>query len=138
MNKFAISAAAIALSLGALPAAAQTYQSQTTTEQTSPDGQTTTTTTERSDADGTYRKTVTSHYGDTYGGAETSGYTRFGVGDHVPVRILDNDDATVDNFDDFNLSPPPYGFKWMRFGNDALLVNERTGRVIQADYNLFE
>lgn len=142
MNKFAFStAAAIVMSLGAIHASAQSYQSQTTTVQSSPDGQTSTTTTESRDAYGSYRKTVTAtHRYDDGAFAAPAGYTysRYAVGDHVPAVLLNANNLTLSEYADFQLDAPPRGLEWIRVGDDALLVDRTTGEVIQTDYNLFE
>ncbi len=38
----------------------------------------------------------------------------------------------------FDLPIPPYGYVWVRYGDDALLVNRRTGRVLQVIYGIFD
>ncbi len=141
MKRFIIPAAVVALSFGA--ASAQTYQSQSTTVQSSPDQgtQTTTTTTERSDAYGTYRKTVTAtHRYDAGAFAAPSGYTytRYALGDHVPAVLLSSNNLMLSDYANFQLDAPPDGLEWIRVGNDALLVDRTNGEVIQTDYNLFE
>ncbi len=40
-------------------------------------------------------------------------------------------------FDTFGLSRPPYGFRWVRYGPDLLLVNIRTGRIRDVRYGVF-
>jgi Ni/Co efflux regulator RcnB len=43
----------------------------------------------------------------------------------------------IDDFDDYDLSPPPWGYEWIRMGPDALLVNVSTGLIVEAVYGLF-
>lgn len=143
MTKFIIPAAAIAIAFGALPASAQTYETQSTTVQTSPDdgSQTTTTTTERSNAYGTYRKTVTATHRYDAGPFDAPAgytYTRYAVGEHVPPVLLDNGDLMLSDYSDYQLDSPPQGLEWIRVGDDALLVDRSNGEVIQTDYDLFE
>ncbi len=38
----------------------------------------------------------------------------------------------------YDLPDPPYGYVWVRYGDDALLVNVRSGYVLQAEYDLFD
>jgi Ni/Co efflux regulator RcnB len=142
MKKLIVPAAAIfALSLGVSVVSAQPYQSQSTTVRTSPDTgtQTTTTTSESKDAYGTYRKTVTStkRY-DAGAFAAPRGYTysRFAVGDHVPSVLL-NSNLTLADYGSYQLDAPPPGLVWIRDGQDALLVDQSNGEVVQADYDLF-
>ena len=37
----------------------------------------------------------------------------------------------------FGLPIPPVGCEWVRVGNDALLIDTRTGEIIQVVYNIF-
>jgi Ni/Co efflux regulator RcnB len=37
----------------------------------------------------------------------------------------------------FALEVPPAGFEWVRYGNDALLVNTDTGEILQVEYGVF-
>ena len=134
-------AAALVLSLGA--ASAQTYESHTTTTQTSPeDGtQTTTSTTERNDGFATYRKTgtATRHYNDgTFEAPAGYTYTRYRIGDRVPDVLLSSDGLVLTDYSNYRLVAPPRGLEWIRVGNDALLVNRANGEVIQTDYSLFD
>ena len=138
MNKLMLSAAAIALCLGASAASAQDEQTTTTTVQT-PTSTTTTKTTEGTDMYGNYRKTVTSRK--RYNAAAfvaPSGFTyrRFSVGEHVPNALL-GDSVVLNDYATYALETPPSGLTWIRDGQDALLVDVRTGEVIQADYDVF-
>jgi Ni/Co efflux regulator RcnB len=38
----------------------------------------------------------------------------------------------------FGLFDPPYGYVWVRYGDDALLVDVETGRILASVYDLFE
>ena len=142
MRNLMISAAAVALCLGASAANAQTEQQQTTTTVQAPNGDTQTTKeTTTTDANGytQYRKTVTSKK--RYNAAAfvaPSGFTyrRFSVGEHVPSMLL-GDSVVLNDYGSYALQTPPSGLTWIRDGQDALLVDVRTGEVIQADYDLF-
>jgi Ni/Co efflux regulator RcnB len=143
MKKLIIPAAALALSLGTIGASAQTTETHSTTVQTSPeDGtQTTTTTTERNDGYGTYRKTVTATQRYDAGAFQApAGYTysRYTVGDHVPAVLLQSNNLMLSDYANYRLDAPPEGLKWIRVGNDALLIDRSNGEVIQTDYSLFE
>ncbi|HKD21615.1 MAG TPA: RcnB family protein, partial [Rhizomicrobium sp.] len=37
----------------------------------------------------------------------------------------------------FDLAIPPYGFEWVRYGDDALLVNVYTGQILEVEYDVF-
>ena len=87
-----------------------------------------------------YRRTVTStkHY-DAGPFMAPSGYTytRYRPGDRVPDAILDDNSLVLAGYSNYALTTPPDGLKWVRVGDDALLINADTGMVIQADYDLF-
>jgi Ni/Co efflux regulator RcnB len=142
MNKFMLSAAAIALCLGTASAYAQEDQTTTTTSVQNPDGSTDVTqktTTTSTDGFATYRKTVTSkHRYNAAAFVAPSGYTyrRFSVGEHVPSLLL-SDSVVLSDYQNYALETPPSGLTWIRDGQDALLVDMRTGEVIQADYDVF-
>jgi Ni/Co efflux regulator RcnB len=135
MNKLMISAAVLAVCLGAPAAFAQDTTQSTTTVQT-PNGEKTTSTTESNDGYAQYRKTVTStkHYNaGVYEAPAGYSYTRFTVGQRVPSALLGRH---IDDYDDYALQAPPSGLTWIRVGGDALLVDSN-GQVIQANYSLF-
>ena len=44
----------------------------------------------------------------------------------------------ISDYYDYGLPDPPPGFIWVRDGDDALLVDQNTGEVLQADYDLFD
>jgi Ni/Co efflux regulator RcnB len=142
MNKFIVSTAAVMLSLGTTGAFAQT-ETQSTTVQTSPENgtQTTTTTTESNDGYTQYRKTVTAtrHYNAGAFEAPTGyTYSRYALGQHVPALLLESNNLMLSDYASYQLDAPPQGLKWIRVGDDALLVDRSTGEVVQADYNLFD
>jgi Ni/Co efflux regulator RcnB len=41
------------------------------------------------------------------------------------------------NYAALGLDPPPFGYQWVRYGPDVLLVNVRTGQVMDVEYNVF-
>ena len=43
----------------------------------------------------------------------------------------------ITNYWSFGLPQPPYGYIWVREGNNALLVNEQDGYILQVIYNIF-
>lgn len=44
----------------------------------------------------------------------------------------------IDSYWDFGLPDPPYGYVWVRYGDDALLVNVETGDILRVIYGLYE
>ena len=142
MYKFITAAAALAMCVGVTAAIAQpdqTQQTQTTVTTPSGTDQTTTTTTTGNDGYAQYRRTVTSkkHY-DAAAFVAPSGYTytRLAVGDHVPAPLLAGN-VTLNDYQAYALDEPPHGLTWIRNGQDALLIDQNTGEVVQADYGLF-
>ena len=43
----------------------------------------------------------------------------------------------IDDYVDFDLDDPPPGTVWVRYGSDALLIDEYTGEVIQVVFGIF-
>jgi Ni/Co efflux regulator RcnB len=37
----------------------------------------------------------------------------------------------------YSLSPPPYGYVWVRYGDDALLIDQGTGEIAEVIYGVF-
>ncbi len=61
---------------------------------------------------------------------------RWSYGEHLP-RIFFASDFWIPDYVAFDLDAPPYGFVWVRYGDDALLVNRYTGEIIEVEYGLF-
>jgi Ni/Co efflux regulator RcnB len=144
MYKFITVAGALAMCIGVTAAIAQpdgaTQQSTTTVATPAGVDKTTTTTSTSNDGYTQYRKTVTSkrHYNATAFVAPSGyTYTRLSVGDHVPPPLL-HGNVMLNDYQNYALVTPPSGLTWIRNGQDALLIDENTGEVIQADYGLFE
>ena len=38
----------------------------------------------------------------------------------------------------YDLPAPPYGYVWVRYGDDAVLVDVETGYILQVVYGLFD
>jgi Ni/Co efflux regulator RcnB len=43
----------------------------------------------------------------------------------------------INNPFNYRLPPAGYGMRWIRYGNDAILINMRTGRVVQVYRDFF-
>jgi Ni/Co efflux regulator RcnB len=67
-----------------------------------------------------------------------SGYYahRWTLGEFLPALFFTRS-YWIDDYSDFDLSDPPDGTHWVRYGNDALLIDEDTGEVIQVVYGMF-
>ena len=63
-------------------------------------------------------------------------YRRFALGERVPTLLLAAPFFLTD-FMTYGLTPPPPGFVWVRDGNDAVLVDQSTGEVVQVESDLF-
>jgi Ni/Co efflux regulator RcnB len=143
MMKYMLPAAAIAVCLGSAIAFAQPETSQTSTTVSSPSGdsQTTTTTTKSSDGYAKYRRTITStkHYDDgAFSGPSGYVYSRYELGAMVPAELRSDDNLVLDSYSTYDLKAPPHGLTWIRVGDDAMLVDRKTGEVVETDYDLFK
>jgi Ni/Co efflux regulator RcnB len=75
------------------------------------------------------------HYGD-YRAPQGYVYRRWNYGESLP-REYWAQDFWINNFLNFGLIAPPDGYVWVRYGPDALLIDEDTGDIIQVEYGLF-
>jgi Ni/Co efflux regulator RcnB len=41
------------------------------------------------------------------------------------------------NYYNYGLADPPPGFVWVRYGSDALLIDQNSGEVLQVEYDVF-
>jgi len=64
-------------------------------------------------------------------------YRRWVFGQIFP-RIFWAQDYWLTDYWMFDLPVPPYGYVWVRYGDDALLIDKRTGVVLQVVYGLFD
>jgi Ni/Co efflux regulator RcnB len=63
-------------------------------------------------------------------------YRTWNYGDFLPALFFDQQ-YFIDDFDDYGLADPPEGTVWVRYGDDALLVDEDTGEIIRVVYGIF-
>lgn len=63
-------------------------------------------------------------------------YRHWGYGDHLPWGWFSSR-WYIEDYYDYDLPLPPYGYEWVRLGPDALLVDIRTGVVVETEYGLF-
>jgi Ni/Co efflux regulator RcnB len=86
-----------------------------------------------------YHKNITAphayHYGDYHGPAGYS-YHRWSYGDNLP-REYWAQNYWINNYLNFGLIAPPDGYVWVRYGPDAVLIDEDTGEIVQVEYGLF-
>jgi Ni/Co efflux regulator RcnB len=63
-------------------------------------------------------------------------YRRWVFGERLP-GIYFGRDFWITDFIAFGLFAPPDGLVWVRYGPDAMLIDEYTGEIIQVDYAVF-
>ena len=61
--------------------------------------------------------------------------TSFSVGSYLP-RDYYGSSYYID-YRPYGLAPPPYGYSWVRVGNDVYLTSTRTGLIAEVIYSLF-
>ena len=49
-----------------------------------------------------------------------------------------DDGLVLTGYNNYALQAPPHGLTWIRVGSDALLVDRKTGEVVETDYGLFK
>jgi Ni/Co efflux regulator RcnB len=60
-------------------------------------------------------------------------YRRWSYGQNLPFLFLTSA-YFFNNYAALGLDPPPYGYQWVRYGPDLLLVELRTGRIADVVY----
>jgi Ni/Co efflux regulator RcnB len=63
-------------------------------------------------------------------------YRRWGYGEFLPA-VYWGRDYWITDYLAYGLFAPPDGYIWVRYGPDALLLDEYTGEIIQVDYDEF-
>jgi Ni/Co efflux regulator RcnB len=63
-------------------------------------------------------------------------YRRWSIGLLLPSIFLGSG-YYYDGYSTLGVGAPPYGFRWVRYGSDLLLVNIRTGRISRVVYGAF-
>ena len=63
-------------------------------------------------------------------------YQRWVYGQILPIAFWGRE-YWLDGYSSFGLIDPPYGYVWVRYGNDALLVNVENGQILSVEYGLF-
>ncbi len=72
----------------------------------------------------------------SYNGPQGYSYHRYAYGDDLPQQYYANNFWIAD-YVDFGLLSPPDGYVWVRYGPDAILIDEDTGEIVQVVYNQF-
>jgi Ni/Co efflux regulator RcnB len=63
-------------------------------------------------------------------------YRQWGYGQIFPP-VFWTQDYWINDYWDFGLADPPYGYVWVRYGPDALLVAVDNGQILSVVYGLF-
>jgi len=63
-------------------------------------------------------------------------YRRWVFGERLPAVYFGRD-YWITDYLSFDLFAPPDGLVWVRYGPDALLIDEYTGEVVQVQYGVF-
>lgn len=63
-------------------------------------------------------------------------YRHWVYGDHLPWGWFDQS-FWIDDYYDYGLAVPPYGYEWIRVGPDAVLVDLSSGLVVSTVYGAF-
>lgn len=64
------------------------------------------------------------------------GYRRWTIGLLLP-RLFRSTTYYFSDYAALGVGAPPYGYRWVRYGPDLLLVNVRTGRIADVLYGAF-
>jgi Ni/Co efflux regulator RcnB len=87
----------------------------------------------------TYHKNFTAerrfHYG-TYRGPAGYAYRRWTFGERLPAEYYASD-FWIPNYLNFGMAYAPDGYVWVRYGSDAILIDDSTGEIIQVEYDVF-
>lgn len=65
------------------------------------------------------------------------GYRRWWIGGILPA-IFFSQAYWFDDYASLGFDAPPYGFEWVRYGPDLLLVNVTTGQIVDVEYGVFD
>ncbi len=64
-------------------------------------------------------------------------YQRWSFGMTLP-SIFWGRDYWIDDYSDYGLAYPPPGCVWVRYGDDAILIDEYTGEILEVVYGQFD
>jgi Ni/Co efflux regulator RcnB len=71
-----------------------------------------------------------------YHGPRGYAYRRWNYGERLP-SIYFVRDYWITDYDDYGLQAPPYGYVWVRFGPDAILIDQNSGEIVEVVYGQF-
>ncbi len=64
-------------------------------------------------------------------------YRRWAYGERLPVIYWPRQ-YWLTSYWNYGLFNPPYGYVWVRYRNDAVLLDVETGEILSVVYDLFE
>ena len=76
------------------------------------------------------------HFGGTYHRPHGWYAHRWTFGEFLPTFFFARN-YWISDYSEFDLPDPPEGCTWVRYGDDALLIDEDSGEVIQVVYGIF-
>jgi Ni/Co efflux regulator RcnB len=86
-----------------------------------------------------YHKNVTAerqyHFG-SYNAPQGYAYHRYSYGESLPQGYYAQS-YWITNYLNFGLIAPPDGYVWVRYGPDAVLIDEDSGEIVQIVYDQF-
>jgi Ni/Co efflux regulator RcnB len=74
--------------------------------------------------------------GGSYAYPSGYGYRRWGSGMFMPALFLSSM-YYFDGYAEYGFGVPPYGCRWVRYGPDIVLVDLRSGRILNVVYGVF-
>jgi Ni/Co efflux regulator RcnB len=83
--------------------------------------------------------TASHHYhyrGGAYRGPSGYSYHRYSYGEILP-SIYFASDYWINDYSDYGLSDPPDGTVWVRYGDDAVLIDQDSGEILEVVYGQF-
>jgi len=63
-------------------------------------------------------------------------YQRWTYGQVLPATLRAQN-YWIATWANFGLMAPPFGYQWVRYGDDAVLVQTSTGQILQVQYGIF-
>lgn len=84
--------------------------------------------------------TASHHYryrGGAYSGPSGYSYRRWSYGQVLP-SIYISQNYWISDYEDYGLQDPPPGTVWVRYGDDALLIDQYTGEILEVVYDQFD
>jgi Ni/Co efflux regulator RcnB len=77
------------------------------------------------------------HYrGGAYNGPSGYSYHRYSYGETLP-SIYFAQNYWISDYDDYGLVSPPDGAVWVRYGDDAILLDQDSGEILEVVYGQF-